>query len=333
MIDASTVPAEKLRFTVRMIRDQALARGWKVWLYYIGSSNLRVQRPDGKVLELFSATPPTTSYAAGHRANDKFFTQVALEAAGLPMPETYLTDNWDQAKEYAQKFLSAGKTFVTKPLDAGHGNGVTVEIDSLDGLPRAFAFAQEYSNGVIMQECIMHPTDLRVACINYKAVASLVRMPARVKGDGQHTVSELIAIENQSDRRGENYARELNVINPVQAEFYLGAAMNNVPAEGEYVQVLGTANVGTGGETVDVTDDMPQWLLDMAEKAAREMQLPSCGVDFLLGAMPKTTDTPESLTAKIIEINKCPALFLHETPTFGKPRPATAAYLDYLETL
>lgn len=333
MIDASTVPAGKLRFTMRMIRDQALARGWKVWMYYVGSAHMRVQRTDGKILELYSATPPTTSYAAGHRANDKFFTHVALQEAGLPLPETYLVDNLEDATKHAKAFIKAGKQLVTKPLDAGHGKGVTVELRSLGDLPRAFAYAQEFARGVIMQECVTHPVDVRITCIGYTYIAGLVRVPARVKGDGINTVGQLIDLENKNQKRGENYARELNVISKTQAGLYLGEKINDVPQAGEYVSVLGTANVGTGGETIDVTDDIPGWLRAMAERAAREMQLPTCGVDFLLDRMPQAADTPQNLTARIIEINKCPALFLHETPTYGKPRPATAAYLDYLETL
>ena len=69
---------------------------------------------------------------------------------------------------------------------------------------------------------------------------------------------------------------------------------------------------------------------EQAEKAARATQLPSVGVDFLVSAMPQKTITTEDQHPVIVEVNKCPALFLHETPTHGKPRPVIAAYLDYL---
>ncbi len=333
MIDATTVPDHHIRFTTRMIRDLAVKRGWKVWMYYVGSAQLRLQRPDGKILEVFSATPPTTTYAAGSRANDKYFTHLVLQEAGLDMPETYLVRDLDEAKEHVNKFIADGKEFVIKPLDSGHGKGVSVELKTLEDAERAFTYAKEFSNGVIVQECLTHPIDVRIACINYKFVAALVRIPARVKGDGEHTIDQLIDITNQDERRGENYSKALNVINKEQAAHYVGGKMHDVPAKDEYVQVLGTANVGTGGETTDITDDTPQWLRDLAEKASTISALPSAGVDFLLNRMPKADDTPESLQAKIIELNKCPALFLHETPTYGTPRPATDTYLDYLETL
>lgn len=333
MIEASTIPAEELRFTARLIRDQALLRGWKVWFYYTGSSHMRLQRTDGKILEIYSATPPTTSYAAASRANDKYVTHISLQDAGLPVLATYLESTLQAAKYRAGEFIAQHKDFVIKPLNAGHGNGVTTNLTTIQDVPRAVAFAQEYSNSILLQEYIADAIDVRVACINYKAIASAVRIPARVKGDGVHSTRALIEVENKSNRRGKNYSKELCVINSDQAAFYLGDAIDDIPPKDTYVQVLGTANLGTGGETIDVTDDMPTWLCRMAEKAAIVTQLPSCGVDFLLNTMPKPTYTSDTLTVHIIEVNKCPALFLHETPTYGTPRATTATYLDYLAAL
>ena len=329
MIDASTIPAEKISFTTRMIRDLALERGWKVSMYYVGSSHVRLQRPDGKVLEIFSATPPTTSFVAAHRADDKFLTHIALQEASLPVSETYLVHTIQEANENASKIFSQGLKCVVKPLDEGHGNGITVGVTE-HTLEAAFAYAKGFSERIIIQSHVEQPIDIRVACIDYKYVAALVRIPARVMGDGVHTIEQLIEMENSKDYRGENYVKTLNRISKERAGVYLGDELSAIPSKGMWVQVLGTANVGTGGETVDVTDDMPTWLIEQAEKAARATQLPSVGVDFFVSAMTQKNMTTEDLHPVIVEVNKCPALFLHETPTHGKPRPVIAAYLDYL---
>ena len=332
MIDAQTVPSEKLRFTTRMIRDQALARGWKVWLYYIGSSHLRIQRTDGKILEVFSATPPTTSYVAALRADDKFFTHVMLQEAQLPVSETYLVYDQEQALEKASIIFAQGLKCVVKPLDEGHGNGITVGVTT-ETLAKAFEYAYGFSDRIIIQAHVEQPIDIRVTCINYKYVAALVRIPARVMGDGIHTAGELIELENIREHRGENYVKALNRISKERAGVYLGDELNAIPAKGHWLQVLGTANVGTGGETVDVTNDLPVWLIQQAEAAARVTQLPSVGVDFLVKSMPQKTMMPEDLEPVVVEVNKCPALFLHETPTHGQARPTIQAYLDYLAEL
>lgn len=332
MIEAQTVPSDKILFTTRMIRDQALARNWKVWMYYVGSSHLRIQRNDGKVLEIFSATPPTTSYEAAHRADDKFLTHVTLQEANLPVSETYLVRNQEEALEKASIIFSQGLKCVVKPLDKGHGNGITVGVTQ-DTITAAFDYARTFSERIIVQAHVEQPIDIRVTCINYRYVAALVRIPARVMGDGVHTAEELIELENVREHRGENYVKALNRISKERAGVYLGDELNAIPAKGQWLQVLGTANVGTGGETVDVTDDLPAWLIQQAEEAARITQLPSVGVDFLVKSMPQKTMPPEDLEPVVVEVNKCPALFLHETPTHGQARPTIQAYLDYLAEL
>jgi cyanophycin synthetase len=294
---------------------------------------MRLQRPDGKVLEIFSSTPPTTPFSAGMRANDKYFTHVALEEIALPLAETYVAPNKDAVQEYAQKILDHGNTVVVKPLDSGHGHGITVNIKSHDSIKRAANHASEYSDKILLQAFVPQAVDVRLLCINFKFVAALVRMPARVRGDGVHTIGQLIELENNGGRRGIAYTKELGFIDADRAADYLGEELQSVPEKGQWAQVLGTANVGTGGETADVTDDVPEWMKTMAEKASKAMDLACCGVDFLISEMPKSGMTEVELSPIIIELNKCPALFIHETPTYGKPQPTTDAYLDYLAIL
>jgi cyanophycin synthetase len=324
-----------MRMTTKAIAEQALARGWGVWLYYAEGSHLRVKRKDGKELELYSAAPPTVSFIATNRSNDKYFTTVFLRDQGMPVPETYLVaaDDTLAAVQAATSLFASGKRCVVKPLDAAHGNGITVAIDDEARLLTAVAGAKAYADKIIIQEYFADPIDVRIACIDYKFAAALVRIPARVQGDGERTVSELIDITNTSSKRGKGYVSEMNVIPKANAEAYLEDAIHQVPAAGEWVQVVGTANVGTGGESMDVTGAIPAWLARMAEETARAMELPVCGVDFLLAGQPSADSTLEQLKPVIIELNHCPALFMHESPVHGKPQPVVAAYLDYLETI
>lgn len=332
MIEAKLVDASELKSTQRTVRDEALKRGWQVWFHEPRYGFMRMVRPDGKVLELFSATPPTTSYAAAMRADDKYITTQVYAENGLPVPPTILIKKDEDKLAEAKELLKTG-TLVVKPLDAGHGNGVIVDIKNEADYLTALESAREFSDTVLVQHYLENATDIRLTCIDYKLIAALIRVPARVKGDGSHTIRELIEQENQSPNRGRDYKKALNVIDVPKAALFLGEAFDVVPEDGEWIQVIGTANVGSGGETIDCTDDIPVWLKEMAEKAARVSELPVCGVDFLVQKSPEPTDTVESLNPIIIEVNKCPALFIHEPATQGKFRPVTAAYIDYLATL
>lgn len=335
MIDLKVSGTDSLRMTTKMIVQQALDRNWKVGAYYRGSSQLRLQRPDGKVLDIKSTTPPTTSMVAARRADDKYFTAAFLKDYGVAVPETYLVraDDDQAAKEAAQKIFDAGKKCVVKPLDSGHGNGITVALANQQQVGDALVLAKQFSDKIIIQENIDASVDVRIACIGYSMAAALIRVPARVQGDGQHTVSQLIDLANQHPDRGTDYAKRLNVISKDRAQAFLGDKMLQVPPAGQWVQVVGTANVGTGGETFDATDDIPQWLRQLAEKTAKLMDLPVCGVDFLLAAQPKSNSTPEQLKPLIIELNQCPSLFIHEMPGHGKSQPVVAEFLNYLEKL
>lgn len=335
MIDISKVGTDGMRMTTKMIAEQALARGWNVWLHYEGGSHLRIQRTDGKQLELFSASLPTVLHTDVIRSNDKYFTTLHLREQGLPVPETYIVsvDDDQKALELAGNMFDTDKKVVVKPLDAGHGNGITVGVANHEQLRRALTRSKEFSPKAIIQEYFHEPVDIRMTCIDYKFVAALVRIPARVQGDGVHTVAELIDQANNSGERGEGYTSSMNIIDKDGAALYLADDINSIPPKGEWKQVIGTANVGTGGETLDVTDSVPEWLKQLAEQAAQSMNLPVCGVDFLVA----DTVTPDSVQAQlkpvIIEINQCPSLFIHEIPIHGKSRPVVATFLDYLETL
>ena len=331
MINITTIPLDRLSLTTRIICQELQRRDWNAWIYREGVGHMRIQRPDGVIIEVFSSTPPTTSYVAGLRADDKHLTHLLLEEAGLPVPHTYFASSPQEALQYAQEMIDAHTTVVVKPLDSAHGNGVTVGITSREAAADAVTVAGAFSQRFIVQEQVSDPIDLRLSCIDYKLSGALVRLPARVEGDGVHTVHQLIELTNASGQRGENYSKPLNVISIESAARYLGTKkMHSVPAKGQWVAVLGTANVGTGGETVDITDDLPQWLTDMAEHAARTSSLPVCGVDFLVQATPTPASTVAELQPIIIELNKAPALFLHEMPTYGQARPVVKEYIDYL---
>jgi len=333
MIDASAISDKNLSLTARLMCDQAQRRGWKILFYQPDSFHVRAQRPDGRQLELFGSTPPTTSFIAAHRSDNKYITHLILHEAGLPLAKTFLVRSLAEIKKLSRPLFSAGKAVVVKPHNGAHGHGVTVDVKTPKDLKPAFDLAAQFSNRVILQEQIENAVDIRILCINFRYAAAMIRIPARVLGDGEHLVGDLIIRENRNAKRGVGYSRELSLIDLVQAKVYLGERINEIAAEGEWVQVVGTANFGTGGETQDVTDKLPAWLISQAEKAAVATNLPCCGVDVLLISTPTAHSTKSELQPTIIEVNRSPALSIHETPTHGRRQPVIGMYLDYLETL
>jgi cyanophycin synthetase len=337
MINIEAIPNEGKSQTFLLLKESFTAKGWKVEVPYIGSAHYYVDRGDGIPLHIFSSTPPTTSYAAANLANNKYATYKILESASMPQPETILAND-QLSSEDLEAFLTMHKKLVVKPIDGGHGKGITVNISSKKMLNEAILEAQKNNKsvkGAIVQRQYDYQTihDIRILCIDYKFVGAIWRVPTRVFGDGLHTVAELIEIENASEKRGRPYYAELATIDVSRAAQYLGDTINSIPLDKQEVAVLGVANYGAGGETVDISDDLPEWFIAMAEKVSRICGLPVAGVDFMIADTPTVNSTKQQLDATIIEVNKCPALGIHDIPTSGKKRNATAQYIDYLQSI
>lgn len=331
MIDPAQNHFLGMKRTAAYIAKEATSRGWSVRIPYAGSSFLFMTRTDGIHIRTFSAVPDTTSYISASMTEDKYMAHTILRQHGFPVLGTVRVD--DTPTDEAEKMLGSG--VVVKPIDAAHGYGITTHVYTVDQLSHAIDSAKAHnthSTGAIVQKMYVDPTDLRLLCIDNTFSAATLRLPAAVTGDGIHTVKELIEIENATFR-GVAYEARLARINVASSEQFLGDKMRQIPENGERVIVSGTANYGAGGEVVDATDDIPQWMIGIAEDAAALFGLPVCGVDFLVRRSPVKDSSQADLEPYITELNKCPSFIIHEEPTSGKRRPVTKILVDYLSRI
>lgn len=328
MLELGEIPDSELKYTTRAFKRLAKKRGWKS-IKRVGRdlTFLLATRPDGRVLPLYSATPPTTSAFALTVANDKFATYELLEAAGIRQPKTILFSLDSQnrltpeAKKQLKALLADTDAIVIKPLDEGHGHGITTGVRTQSQLQaaitKAAAFRHDATMHLLAQEQISACTpEIRVICINYQFVLAVARIPACVTGDGQHTVRELIDHENATLRTAP-YESDLAYIDTDSALTYLGTKANAIPAKGEKVCVSGTCNLGQGGTVQDVTTTVSKTIKKTSEVVARALELPVAGIDFF--------------GDYIIEVNPCPSLYY----PLGSPASELAVlrYLEYLEQL
>lgn len=339
MIDFLQINPEDLNTGQQLLQSEIAARGWTAEVPYSGCPHIFIQRTTTEApMHVFSTTPPTSSFASAHLADNKYATTKLLESIGVSQLPAMLVGVDDVESDDCKDFIATHGTVVVKPVDGGHGKGITVGITRPDELADAVARAVLNTKSLkkaVMQKQYMHERilDIRIACINYEFVAATHRTPATVVGDGKSSIRQLIEDENTSGRRGEPYHAQLAFINADAAARYLGSSIDDVLAEGEARTVLGVANYGAGGEIIDITDDIPQWMIDQSIAASRAVSLPVCGVDFMLSAVPTVDSTPEEIDPVIVELNKCPSLAIHDKPTRGKSRNAVGKFVDYLATL
>jgi GNAT-family acetyltransferase (TIGR03103 family) len=254
-----------------------------------------------------------TTAVAMSRCDDKVITHRLLRRAGLRVPEQIRVEALDQA----EAFLSRMGSVVVKPARGEQGAGISVDVRDPDALERAILGARRICDIVILEEYV-EGEDLRVVLIDFEVVAAAVRRPPQVIGTGQHKIRDLI--QAQSRRRRAATGGESSIPLDEETERCIrqaGYHMRDILPEGEVLTVRKTANLHTGGTIHDVTADLHPKLAADAVAAARALDIPVTGLDFIVPSV----GGPEYV---IIEANERPGLANHE------PQPTAQRFVDLL---
>jgi len=214
-------------------------------------------------------------------------------------------------------FLEKHGSVVVKPAVGEQGMGITVDVRSSEALETAIEQARQYHDRVIL-ESFHAGFDLRVVVIGFKVVAAAIRKPPQVVGDGEHPIGELI--EKLSRRRRASSQGESSI--PVDNDTLACLAEQNLALEtvveaGTMVKVRKTGNFQTGGTIHDLTAELHPELVRAAEHAARHLDIPVVGLDFIV-------PDPSGPDHVIIEANERVGLANHE------PQPTAQRFVDLL---
>jgi GNAT-family acetyltransferase (TIGR03103 family) len=306
-------PAERgLNPYAQIVADEALRRGIRVEVLDAAEGYLRLTHGARSVVCRESLSELTSAIAMS-RCQDKRVTSRLLAEAGLAVPEQRVADGSDEDVA----FLRRHRAVVVKPADGEQGAGISVDLRGVRELRAAIKRARAVDATVLIER-YCPGEDLRVVVIGFEVVAAALRKPPEIVGDGQHTVAELI--EKLSRRRQAATQGESRI--PLDAETercvrQAGHRFESVLPVGERLRVRKTANLHTGGQLIDVTDQLSSTLRQAAERAARVLEIPVTGLDFLV---PEVTGNDYV----IVEANERPGLANHE------PQPTAARYLDLL---
>ena len=260
-------------------------------------------------------------------ADDKKRTKRILEEAGVPVPRGETVGTLEGALEVAEEL---GYPVVLKPLTGNHGRGITTNVRSPEGLQTAFEVAGRVHPRVIVER-FLPGHDFRVLVVNHRFVAAARRDPARVVGDGEHTVAELVETLNADPKRGEGHERALTRVRiDSDTETMLrkqGLDLQSVPAEGLEVVLKSTANISSGGTATDVTDEVHPQVRAVCERVSRIIDLDIMGIDIVATTLSKPL---HETGGGIVEVNAAPGLRMHIEPTHGRSRDVCGAIVDML---
>lgn len=268
-----------------------------------------------------------TSNIAVDIACDKEETKRMLEMASIPVASGSICVDEEDLEHTIKKI---GYPIVIKPLDGNHGKGASINVVSWEDAVEGLAHAKKYSRRVIVEKFITG-FDFRVLVIDNKLVAAAKRIPAHVVGDGKHTIQELIDITNQDPRRGyghENVLTEITVDRDTTDLLdKMGYSLETVPQDNEIVYLKSTANLSTGGTSVDVTDMIHPENIFLAERISRVIGLDVCGIDIMAENL---TQPLKENGGVILEVNAAPGFRMHLAPSEGLPRNVAAPVIDML---
>ncbi|HEX8577050.1 MAG TPA: cyanophycin synthetase [Flavobacterium sp.] len=268
-----------------------------------------------------------TSNIAVDLACNKEQTKRMLSLASIPVAGGNICVNEEELKTTIDEI---GYPIVLKPLDGNHGKGASINVTNWEDAVAGLEYAKKYGNRVIVEKFITG-FDFRVLVIDNKLVAAAKRVPAHVVGNGKDTIQQLIDTTNLDPMRGYGHENVLTQIDVDRDTLDLLEKLNytleTVPNIGETVYLKSTANLSTGGTSVDVTDMMHPENIFLAERISRVIGLDICGIDIM--AVNLTQSLKEN-GGCVLEVNAAPGFRMHLAPVEGLPRNVASPVIDML---
>ena len=282
----------------------------------------------GKKL-LFLETETSDTSLMGYRVlKNKNFARKFFEKAGVSVArgEAFSRNKMEQAKQFALNLTSA----VVKPVDGNKAKGVTVGVKSDREFKNAWASAVKVSKrGVLVEEHFMGGDEARFLVVGQRCAAVFKKIPPHVLGNGLDTVLELIERKNKLRSGNPHLCRRLIELDEHRLIVLKeqGYEPSSIPPKGAVVVIDWKANTSTGGDSIDLTDEVHPSFKQVAERVAGAVPgLDVIGVDILSFGFSQEA-TKENYI--VIEANTRPGLGGHLYPVYGTPRNVARAIVEY----
>ena len=260
--------------------------------------------------------------------DDKYIAKQIMKENGLNVPNAILLKkNMDSNDiELILKPFYNSK-LVVKPRNTNYGTGITVfsKNATKSQILNAVKYAFNFDDNVLIEEYIKG-MEYRFLVIDGKCLSVCHRRVASVVGDGKSTIKQLIEEKNKEPWHYLT-ATPVKMDEPVVEFLKLqGYDYDTILPENKRVFLRTNSNCSTGGESIDMTETMPEYFKQVAEKAAKSFCAKICGVDIIIEDLKKDNYS-------IIEINDNPGYSINEWPYEGKGQKIGTAILKLLDLI
>jgi glutamate--cysteine ligase len=309
-----------LELSTKILMEEAESQGYKVEV--LDDLNNVIAIND----ELFVQATKTNvdTYANVLMLENKYMTKKILAKHQIAVPRGERYKRYDQI-DYN---LFIDTKMVVKPEDTNFGIGISMleKNPSKEVIDRAINLAFDNSDRILVEETI-EGTEYRFLVIDDTCVSIIKRVPAHVIGDGIHSIEELVAIKNTNPYRSTGYVTpvELIKLGDFEVDFIKQSGYNStdIVDVGVIVNLRNNSNVSTGGDTVEMLEQVPAHFKQVAVDATIALGAKICGIDMIIEDL---FDVNQKYG--IIEANFNPAIQMHTYPLVGFGKTPAKNILD-----
>ena len=172
--------------------------------------------------------------------------------------------------------------------------------------------------------------DYRIVVLDREVISAYQRIPLFIIGDGESSI-EILLLRKQRHfkemgRNTEIRVDDFRISQKLQRQ---KLRLSSIPAKGKKIFLLDNANLSTGGDAIDVTEQIHKDYQRLAVRITRDMGLRMCGVDIIT-----SNDIRTKLSSYvIIEINSAPGLDNYASIGNKQKRRVDQLYLKVLNAL
>lgn len=268
-------------------------------------------------------------YVAVLVMENKSVTKQILKRNGIQTPGGEEFFDIDSAKQAIHQWID--QPLVIKPKSTNFGLGISIFPNGAnkDSLIQALKIAFNEESSILIEPFIKGK-EYRFLVIGDETVAVLHRVPANVTGDGTSTIHQLINQKNKDPLRGKGYKTPLEKIEiDDNMQLFLqqkSLTIDSIVSRGKVQYLRENSNISTGGDSIDVTDEVPERFKKIAVEATKSVGAKICGVDMMIENL-----TDQGSPYSIIELNFNPAIHIHSYPYRGKERNIAYSIIQLLE--
>lgn len=276
---------------------------------------------------------------ASEIAKDKDYSNFFMQKIGYPIvpkSKTFFSETWgrtigsperniEAAYKYAREI---GLPVIVKPNSGSQGFGVSLvhnKKEFFDSVKDIF----EYDKIVLVQKPV-YGKDYRLVILDDKLISAYERIPLNVVGDGKSTIAKLLENRQKqfvvSGRNTKIKTMDQRIIRKLEHQ---GLNFQSIPNKNQKVFLLDNANLSTGGDSIDVTDEVHPDFKKLAIELTRDMGLRLCGVDLMING---DISRPKK-EFWVLEINSAPGLSHYAKIGKEQEKIVENLYLEILKHL